>query len=155
LTNGLFGYRSSDGWSWQEVDIDTIHLMTRMAWVEGEVDSLNKMDSMLTLMKSLNHRRSSIESYLTDDKHKPIEDHTSHINAFGLASLVACSIHRHHHITKRCKPMAICGGMTPGIHRTRHGLHHQRWPSPQDQGVRRMALVGVHRKVIRRYCNTK
>ena len=30
-----------------------------------------------------------------------------------------------------------CGGYTPGIHKTRHGPHHQRWPSPQDQGVHR------------------
>jgi len=27
------------------------------------------------------------------------------------------------------------GDMSPGIHKTRHGLHHQRWPSPQDQGM--------------------
>jgi len=27
------------------------------------------------------------------------------------------------------------GDMTLGIHKTRHGLHHQRWPGPQDQGV--------------------
>ena len=28
-----------------------------------------------------------------------------------------------------------CGGTAPGILKTRHGPHHQRWPSPQDQGV--------------------
>ena len=28
-----------------------------------------------------------------------------------------------------------CGGMAPSTHKTRHGLHHQRWLSPQDQGV--------------------
>ena len=27
------------------------------------------------------------------------------------------------------------GDMTPGIHKTRHGPHHQRWPNPQDQDV--------------------
>ena len=27
------------------------------------------------------------------------------------------------------------GDMTPGIHKTRHEPHHQRWPSPQDQAV--------------------
>ena len=27
------------------------------------------------------------------------------------------------------------GDMIPDIHKTRHGPHHQRWPSPQDQDV--------------------
>ena len=36
-----------------------------------------------------------------------------------------------------------CGNMTLGIHKTRHGPHHQRWPSSQDQGVH-----GVHRKIL-------
>ena len=27
------------------------------------------------------------------------------------------------------------GGTAPGILKTRHGPHHQRWPGPQDQGV--------------------
>jgi len=31
------------------------------------------------------------------------------------------------------------GDMTPGTHKTRHGPHHQRWSSPQDQGVHRKA----------------
>ena len=26
-------------------------------------------------------------------------------------------------------------GYGPGIHKTRHGPHHQRWPNPQDQGL--------------------
>ena len=46
--------------------------------------------------------------------------------------------------------VGACGGMTSGTHRTRHGPHHQRWYSPQDQGVRRTALVGVHRKTKKR-----
>ena len=54
---------------------------------------------------------------------------------------------------KREQPIIL--GMTPGIHGTRHGPHYQRWSSPQDQGVRRTALVGVHRKATIRYCNTK
>ena len=29
----------------------------------------------------------------------------------------------------------LCGGMAAGIHKTRHGLCPQGWPSPQDQGV--------------------
>jgi hypothetical protein len=43
-----------------------------------------------------------------------------------------------------------CGSMTPGTHKTRHGPHHQRWPNPRDQGVRRTALVGLHRKATRK-----
>ena len=42
------------------------------------------------------------------------------------------------------------GDMTSDIDRTKYEPHHQRWPSPQDQGVRCSALVGVHRKAKRR-----
>jgi hypothetical protein len=31
------------------------------------------------------------------------------------------------------------GDMTPDIHKTSHGPHHQRWPSPHNQGVQRKA----------------
>ena len=32
-------------------------------------------------------------------------------------------------------PVASMWGMAPNIHKTKHGPHHQRWPSPQDQGM--------------------
>jgi len=51
--------------------------------------------------------------------------------------------------------LPLLWGMIPGIRRTRHGPYRQRWLSPQDQGMRRMALFDVHRKATRRYCNTK
>jgi hypothetical protein len=43
-----------------------------------------------------------------------------------------------------------CGGYTPEYHKMVHRPHHRRWPSPQDEDVRRTALVSVHRKA---YCN--
>ena len=45
----------------------------------------------------------------------------------------ALKILRHYLLGNVCH--IYCGGMAPGIHKTRHGPHHQRWPSPQDQGV--------------------
>ena len=43
------------------------------------------------------------------------------------------------------------GVITPGIHGKGHGSHHQGRSSPRHQDLRRMALVGVHRKASRRY----
>ena len=36
---------------------------------------------------------------------------------------------------KQTSKLTNYGGMVPGIHKTRHEPHHQRWTSPQDQGV--------------------
>ena len=35
-----------------------------------------------------------------------------------------------------CQAQGLAVGVwLPGIHKTRHGPHHQKWPSPQDQNV--------------------
>ena len=44
-----------------------------------------------------------------------------------------------------------CGGINPYTLMGRYGPHHQKWLGPQDEDVRRMTLVGVHRKATR-YC---
>ena len=44
-----------------------------------------------------------------------------------------------------------CGGINPYTLMGRYGPHHQRWLGSQDEDVRRMTLVGVHRKATR-YC---
>jgi len=45
-----------------------------------------------------------------------------------------------------------CGGINPYTLMGRHGLHHERWSSPQDEDVQRTMLVGMHRKATKRYC---
>ena len=43
------------------------------------------------------------------------------------------------------------GGMTPDTHDRPHGLRSQGWPSPQDEALRSMTLLGVSRKTLERY----
>ena len=97
----------------------------------------------------------------------PKKDASTSCNDLCLDSSICDQVHFEKVIVETCtqevimeneqlkQEVAHYGGMIPGIHRTRHGPHHQRWPSPQDQGVRCTALIGVHRKATKRYCNTK